>query len=188
MAKKSGSEDKSFEALEFLINVLKKHEQILDKSIQELATLTEYLEYKNALYSKVENAEDKINIMQKEVTSIIGEMPNVAKEALQAPEEKKQEPEGALTQSLAEVQSGLTLFLNCKRWGDFEALAMHAQILSFSYEENEQTLQASALKGEQVVKFTGAFPDLSIILKAWLACQLNVAETNIMEGFWGHPE
>ena len=105
MAKNSGSEDKSFEALDFLINVLKKHEQILDKSIQELATLTEYLEYKNSLYSKVENAEEKINIMQKEVTNIIGDLPNVPKEALQA-EEKKQAPEATPTLSVEAVQSG----------------------------------------------------------------------------------
>jgi hypothetical protein len=187
MAKNSGSEDKSFEALDFLINVLKKHEQILDKSIQELATLTEYLEYKNSLYSKVENAEEKINILQKEVTNIISDLPNVPKEASQA-EEKKQAPEATPTLSLEPVQSGLTLFLNCKNWGDFTALAMGAQILSFSYKENEQTLQAYAFKGKQIVKYTGALPSFTMILKTWLSRQLNIAETNIIEGFWDRPE
>ena len=79
-----GSEDKYFEALDFVINVLKKHEQILDKSIQELTTLTEYLENINALNSKVENAEEKINTIQKEVTDIVGGRSNMPKGALQA--------------------------------------------------------------------------------------------------------
>ena len=84
MAKNDGSEDKYFEALDFVINVLKKHEQILDTSIQELTTLTEYLENINALNSKVENADEKINIIQKEVTDIVGGRSNMPKGALQA--------------------------------------------------------------------------------------------------------
>jgi len=187
MANNSGSEDKSFEALEFLINVLKKHEQILDKSIQELATLTEYLEYKNSLFSKVENAEKKIDTIQKEVTNIIGKLPNEPEKTVQA-EENKQEPEATPTLSLEPVQTGLTLFLNCKQWEDFEALAMDSQILSFSYKETEQTLQAYALKGKQIVKYTGILPSLTMMIKTWLSRKLNIAETNIIEGFWDHPE
>jgi hypothetical protein len=75
MAKNSGSEDKYFEALDFLINVLKKHEQILDKSIQELATLTEYLEYTNALCSKVENVEENIVQKSNKLTDSLSNMP-----------------------------------------------------------------------------------------------------------------
>lgn len=190
MAKNSESKDKYFEALDFAINVLKKHEQILDKSIQELSTLTEHLEYLNELYSKVENAEEKINIMQKEVTRIIGEdRSNVPKEGLQA-EEKDQAPQTQATpsQSLAVFQSGLTLFLNCKQWEDFAVLAIHAQTLSFSYKEDEKALQAYALKGNQIIKYTGALPSFSIILKKWLTRQLDITESNVLEGFWDNPE
>jgi len=84
MENNSGSEDKYFEALDFVINVLKKHEQILDKSIQELTTLTEYLENLNGLNSKVENAEEKINTIQKDVTDILGGRSIMPKGTLQA--------------------------------------------------------------------------------------------------------
>ena len=56
---------------------------------------------------------------------------------------------------------------------------MDAQTLTFSYKENEKTLQVYAIKGKQIVKFTGALPNFTMILKAWLSRQLNIAETNI---------
>ncbi len=188
MAKNSGSEDKYFEALDFIINILKKHEQILDKSIQELATLTEHLESISALYGKVENAEEKISVIQNEVTQIIGDQSNVPKEASQAKEEN-QAPQTLATHDFSKpvLQSGLTLLLNCKQWEDFAALAMHAQTLSFSYKEDEAALQAHAVKGNQMIKYTGALPSISIILKKWLTQQLDITDPNVLEGFWDNP-
>ena len=43
MAANPGSKDKSLEALDFIINVLKEHEQNLDKSISEFASVTEQM-------------------------------------------------------------------------------------------------------------------------------------------------
>jgi hypothetical protein len=175
MAKKSGSEDKYFEALDFIINVLKKHEQILDNSIQELATLTEYLENITVLNSKVKNAEEKINIVQKEVTDIV--VGDLGPKVWASP----------VVPSVA-VQSGSSLVLHCKQWADFEVLAMHAQTLSFCYKEEEKILQVCAIRGNQIIRFTGALPGFSIIYKAWFSRELNITESNIVEGFWDNPE
>ena len=41
MADTSGSRDRAFEALDFIINVLKEHEKTLDNSIRALAKVTE---------------------------------------------------------------------------------------------------------------------------------------------------
>ena len=65
---------------------------------------------------------------------------------------------------------------------------MHAQTLSFSYKEDEKVLQVCAIKGNQIIRFTGALPGFSIILKAWLSRQLNIPESNIVEGFWDNPK
>ena len=46
----------------------------------------------------------------------------------------------------------------------------------------------NALKGKQIVRYTGALPNFTMILKAWLSRQLDIAETNIVEGFWDHSE
>ena len=175
MAKNSGSEDKYFEALDFIINVLKKHEKILDSSIQELTTLTEYLGNINVLNNKVENVKEKINIVQKEVTDIVGgELEPKVWESPAVPS--------------VVVQSGSSLVLHCKQWGDFEVLAIHAQNLSFSYEEVEKVLQVCAIKGNQIIRFTGVVPGYSKIFKAWLSRQLNITESNIVEGFWDNPK
>jgi hypothetical protein len=41
MSENPSSRDKALEALDFIINILKEHEQTLDESIGELATVTE---------------------------------------------------------------------------------------------------------------------------------------------------
>ena len=66
MAEAPNSKDKALEALDFIINVLKEHEQNLDKSINELATVTEQIGDTEALNSKVGKVEEKINNLQKE--------------------------------------------------------------------------------------------------------------------------
>lgn len=184
MAKDTESEDKYFEALDFVTNVLKKHEQILNKSVQELVTLTEYLEYLTALCSKVENAEEKITALQKEVTNFTGGVPKVPEEAFNA-SLKGQESQvwAQAVMPSAVFQSGSSLILHCKRWGDFVVLAMNAQTLSFSYREDEKAFQVNAIKGGQMIRYTGALPNFSIILKAWLYRQLNIAESDNVEGF-----
>jgi len=71
MAENPDSKDKSLEAVDFIINVLKQHEQNLDKSIDHLATVAEQLGNTDALNGKMETVEEKINSLQKEVTNLI---------------------------------------------------------------------------------------------------------------------
>ena len=154
-----------------------------------MTTLTEYLENINALNSKVENAEEKINIIQNEVTDIVGGRSSKPKEALQASvREMGSQVRASSAVPFAVVQSGSSLVLRCKQWRDFEVLAMHAQTLSFSYKEDEKVLQVCAIKGNQIIRFIGALPGFSIILKAWLSQQLSIPESNIVEGFWDNPK
>jgi seryl-tRNA synthetase len=189
MAKDPGSKDRSLEALDFIINVLKEHEQNLDKLINQLATVTEQIGDIDALNGKVENVEEKINIMQKEVTNLIGSMSNAPKEALQAAvKEQELQAQATPAVSLGVVQGGTSVILRCKQWEDFEVLAMHAQALTFSYNEDEKVFQADALKGNQIIKYTGALPNFSIILKTWLSRQLAITERNILEGFLDKPK
>lgn len=186
MVKDSGSRDKYLEALDFIINVLKEHEQILDKSIHELATVTEQLENVDGLIDKVERVDETINTVQKEVTNIIGGLSIMPKEALQA-SVKEQESRAWATSALpsAVVQSRSSLILHCNKWEDFKVLAIQAQTLSFSIKEDEKNIQVNAIKGKQIVRYTGALPNFSIILKAWLSRGLDVPELNIVEGFLG---
>lgn len=184
MAKSSQSKDDSLEALDFIVNVLKEHERDLDKLINELATVTEQLGEPGALNGKVENLEVKINSLQKEVTNLISYLSNGApKEALSAPanigNEQARQAQSAPT---AVAQGGSSVILTCKQWEDFQSLALQAQTLSFSYKENEKVFQANALKGNQIITYSGELPKFTAILKTWLSKQLNVSEKNILEG------
>ena len=80
------------------------------------------------------------------------------------------------------LQGKPSVILRCKQWEDFQTLAFQAQTLSFSYKEDEKVFQADALKGNQIITYSGALPKFSSILKASLSKQLDVPETNILEG------
>ena len=188
MAGNPGSKDKSLEALDFIINVLKEHEQNLDKSINEFALVTEHLGNTDVLNGKIEKVEEKIGNLQKEITNLIGLMSSSPKELLLTA--AKQEPlsEVPPAASLALVQGRPSVMLHCKQWRDFQSLALNAQTVSFSFKEAEKVFQVEALKGTQLILFSGALPNLSIILKTWLSRQLGIAEGNVLEGFLDTPK
>ncbi|MGD0450399.1 MAG: DUF948 domain-containing protein [Candidatus Bathyarchaeia archaeon] len=190
MAENPGSKDKSLEILDFIINVLKEHEINLDKTIDDLSTIVEQVgETTVGLRSKVEESEEKINNLQKDVTNLIGCLSSAPKKALPA-EESQQEPQiqPAPAVSLAPIPGEPTLILRCNQWSDFQDLAMRAKRLSFNYKEDEKIFQVNAFMGDQMIMYSGALPSLSMILKKWLSRQLDINEPDILEGFLDKPK
>ena len=183
MAVNSGSKDKSLEALDFIINVLKEHEQTLDKSIEELATVTEQIgNTADGLKGKVERIEERINNLEKEVTNLMDKVSSSPKETLSTPV-KITQPQAAFAGLPPIIPGGPLVVLRCRQWADFQALATGVHTLSFSYKEVEKVFQAEALRENQIIVFSGALPSFSRILKAWLSQELNVTGQNILEGF-----
>jgi hypothetical protein len=184
VAKSSQSKDDTLEALDFIVNVLKENELDLDKLINELSNVTEQLGEPGELNGKVENLEVQIKNLQKEVTNLVSYLSgNAPKEALSAPANTVKEQVNQ-TQAVpaAVAHSGSSVILKCKQWEDFQSLAFQAQLLSFSYMEDEKVFQSDALKGNQVITYSGELPKLSVVLKTWLSKQLNIPEKNILEG------
>ena len=187
MVENPGSKDKALEALDFIFNVLKDHEQVLDKSIHDLAMVTEQIGDTDVLSGKVAKVEEKVNTLQKQVTSLIDYFSN-SNEDRPFPI-KEQDPPTKVTPPVSpSAPSGSSVVLHCKHWGDFQVLAMHAQTVSFNFKEDERVFQAGALKGSQIITYAGALPNLSIILKTWLSQQLQITEPNILEGFLDKPK
>jgi hypothetical protein len=183
MAGNPGSKDKSLEALDFIINVLKEHEQNLDKSIAEFAEVTEHMGNTDVLNGRMEKVEEKIGNLQKEITNLIGILSNSPKDALStAPKKQQTQIDSTPAVSMAAIQGGPSVTLQCKHWIDFQALALNAQTVSFSFKEAEKVFEAGALKGNQLILFSGTLPDFGVILKSWLSRQLGVAEGNMLEG------
>jgi hypothetical protein len=184
MAANPGSKDKSLEALDFIINVLKEHEQNLDKSISEFAAVTEQVGNTDVLNGRIAKVEEKIGNLQKEITNLIGILSNSPKNTLSAEANKQPlQIEATSTALVAAVQGGPSVTLHCKQWRDFQILALNAQTVSFSFKEAEKVFQAEALKGNQLILFSGALPNFAIILKTWLSRQLGIAEGNVLDGF-----
>ncbi len=178
MSKKSPSKDEALEALDFIVNVLKEHEKDLDKLINELGTVTEQLGVTGELSTKVEKVEQRITGLQNEITSLVGYLSNSrGGSVVTATPEAKIEVAPA-----AVVSRGQPVLVRCKQWEDFTELAFQADTVSFLAKDAEHTFQVDALKGSQIITFSGEIPKLTSLLKVWLSKQLDVPEKKMLEG------
>jgi prefoldin subunit 5 len=176
MSKKPQSKDEALEALDFIVNVLKEHEKDLDRLINELGTVTEALGETGELSTKVEKVEERISGLQNEINSLVSYLSASPQQApVLTPEQKTEVVQTS-------VMHGPPVILRCKQWDDFQTLAFQAQTLSFMYKEAEKTFQADALKGNQIITYSGELPKLTALLKMWLSKQLEVPEKKILEG------
>jgi len=182
MAENPGSRDRYLEALDFIINVLKEHEQALDKSIQELETVTNQRASSGVSEVKVEKIEQKLEDLQKEVARLVGSLSNVPKSP--STPLSQQDPTAKLPPAMSPpiVQGTPSVVLNCKQWEDFQLLALHSQILFYSIKESDKVFQVEAVKGNQIIAYTGELPSFSPILRIWLSQQLNIVKQNLFEG------
>jgi hypothetical protein len=194
MSRKPQSKDEALEALDFIVNVLKEHEKDLDKLIRELGVVTEALGATGELNTKVEKIEDRITGLQGEISNLINYISNQPQQAGVAPtvaaavparEGQKSEtaPTAEPTPTEAAVAvHGPPVIIRCKQWEDFQNLATQAQTISFMVKEVEHTFQADALKGSQIITFSGEIPKFAPLLKIWLSKQLDIADRKILEG------
>lgn len=184
MSKKPQSKDEALEALDFIVNVLREHEKDLDRLINELGTVAGQLGDTGELSGKVEKVEQKINGLQNEINSLVNYLSASPREAPIVIKEQKREGETAQAGETTEpvAMHGPPVILRCKQWEDFQNLAFQAQTLSFMYKEAEKTFQVDALKGNQIVTYSGELPKLTALLKMWLSKQLDVSEKKILEG------
>jgi small-conductance mechanosensitive channel len=181
MSKKAPSKDEAFEALDFIVNVLKEHEKDLDRLINELGNITERLGDAGELSGKIEKVEERLTALQNEITGLITYLSTsreTSATALPAPPAPEQKTE---TLQVREIR-GPPVILRCKQWEDFQTLAHQAQTLSFLYREAEKTFQVDALKDNQIITYSGELPKPTALLKTWLSRQLEIPEKKILEG------
>ncbi|MGD8566169.1 MAG: hypothetical protein PVF96_07465 [Candidatus Bathyarchaeota archaeon] len=179
MPKAPPSKDEALEALDFIINVLKEHEKDLDRLITELGKITDRLGGTGELGGKIENVEEGLGTLQDEITNLITYLSTPHEAATIPP--KTQAAKAAPKQQVRDTR-GPPVILRCKQWEDFKTLAYQAETLSFLYKEAEKTFQADALRNNQVITYSGDLPRQTLMLKTWLAKQLNMPEQKILEG------
>jgi hypothetical protein len=132
------------------------------------------------LSGKVEKVEGKIDSLQKEVTTLIGHLSSVPKQALQGAS-VMQQPNEEAPATATMVAGAPSVVLRCKEWEDFQTLAESTNTL-IQLQRRRKSLHADALKGNQIITYSGALPKFSAILKTWLSKQLDVPERSILEG------
>ncbi len=178
MSKNPQQKDEALEALDFIVNVLKEHERDLDKLISELATVTEQMGDTSELSGKVDKVEEKIVGLQKDVSNLIGSLSGSQREV---PLAAVNEPSPVINAPDA-AQGGPSIAIQCKQWEDFRSLAVGAQTVSFSFKEEEKLFQADALRGNQIISYSGPLPKFSAVVKSFLSKELRVSDQSIFEG------
>jgi hypothetical protein len=141
-----------------------------------LGTVTASLGETGELSTKVEKVEERISGLQNEISSLINYLSTSPREAPVLTEAQKAE----VVQ--ASMLHGPPVILRCKQWEDFQTLAFQAQTLSFMVKEAEKTFQVDALKGNQIITYSGEIPKFAALLKMWLSKQLEIPEQKILEG------
>jgi hypothetical protein len=181
MSENPSPRDKALEALDFIINVLKEHEQTLDESIGELATVTEQVGKIDQINGKIEGIEDKISSLQKEIASLSRFISNAPRETI-CGEPKKIQPKTLSAEAQLAMNGGSPMVLNCKQWSAFQAFATHAQTLTFVVKAEEKTFEVKAINGNQIFIYNGPLPEFSSMLATYLNQQLDVPKQSIIEG------
>ena len=186
---KKPSKDDALEALDFIINVLKEHEKDLDRLINELGVITEKIGDKGEYAEKIERVEERLSLIQTELTELIKflSLPGGKPPAALAEAQAKAQAQVQIAQAKAEnaqtaFARGPPVIVRCKQWEDFKMLASEADTISFLYKDAEKTFQADALKNGRVLTYNGPLPESQRMLKAWLARELGTPETKIFEG------
>jgi hypothetical protein len=159
------SKDEALEALDFIINVLKEHENDLDRLIGQLGIITESLGETGEISSKIEKIEDRLSSLQAEIANLIS---------------YSGAPRGVQSQG-----NGSRVVVKCRQWQDFKNLAEGAETVSYLFKEVEKSFQADALKEGRVLSYNGDLPQNASLLKLWLSKELGVAEKDIFEGVLG---
>ena len=176
------SGDKTFETLSALVNVLVEHERSLDQLIAGLSVVIGKLNKNEKINGQMDRILDKINNIEKEISSIVN---SVQKEAPVNGEPIQIMNRTEETASALPVQESPKTTLRCYQWKDFQTLAFQAKTISYSIREGENTFQVYALKNSQVITYVGLipqFPQFSLPLKTWLAKQISVSESLVLEG------
>ena len=163
------NKNEALEALDFIINVLKEHEKDLDRLINQLGIITENLGETGEISSKIENIENRISILQNEITNMITNI-SVPQKA-----------------SVSFHKPTKSVNIKCRKWDDFKNLASGAETVSYNFRLAENIFQANALKNSKLVSYTGDFPPNTQLLKLWLSKELDVAEEDIVEGTLDTP-
>jgi hypothetical protein len=182
MSEKAPSKDEALEALDFIVNVLKEHEKDLDRLVSELGAVAGQLGESGELNGKVKKIEDKINGVQNDVSNLLKSFSSVPRET---------EPPVVLPANSNDKKSevpnlnstgSLPLLFQCKQWADFQRLANQAHTVSFAFKDVEKTFEVNALKNNQVISYEGEAPKQSLLVKLYLSKQLEIPESQILEG------
>jgi len=169
------SDGVALETLVFIINALKEHEKQLDQLISGLcAAEDDQTNNIDQFNNKIKKFEEKTTRLQSEIDHLKSYV-SLDVNAAPIAESKTDVAEVKMPRRQPTV-------LRCRQWEDFQSSAIQADTLAFEYKETEKTFRVDALKGNQIVTYSGEVPTLETLFKTWLSKQLEITDAENMFG------
>ncbi len=164
------------EIFDFTVNALKELETELDRLSNNLADVTEGQQATiKALNERLSKIEEKAASLEEAIQHL--------KRLLLSPSNPKTVQQERNNPRVPELAFVFPLRMNCGQWEDFCNLAKEAQLLTFDYREAEKKFGVTAVKNGQTISYEGELPEPNLLLKHWLANQLQIANIqNIVQG------
>ena len=160
----SPKKDRAFEALDFVINVLREHEKNLDRLISDLKEVVKSIGKGEEFSDRIKRIEERLSSIQTEISALTKFISTLRKPA-------------------ATIRPfGPFIAVKCKRWDEFKVLAMGADTVSFLLKEAGKIFRADALKEGHVLTYVGKIPQDVTMLKTWLSRELGIPEEKVFEG------
>jgi hypothetical protein len=160
-----------------VVNVLKEHENDLDRLINELGTVMASFGKSGEMTDRVERVEERLTTLQNEIAGLIKFLSSPGQRPSALPISPSPRPV-----STPPSTARAPVIVRCRQWNDFKTMAKGADTVSFLFREAERNFQADALKDGRVLTYSGDLPKDTSLLKMWLARELEVTEESIFEG------
>jgi hypothetical protein len=178
MPKKPLSENP--DTLDYVLSSLKENSDDLNTLIKEVSKIGDRVSDICEL-SSFKRVEEKINVLQSDIKALI-ESSHAAhlENHIPSPVAELRGHKGGSPET-HEKSNPITV-LGCKSWKDFQAFAVTAQTVHFSYQDSDKIFEAEALKDNKIVAYGGEIPMLALLLNLWLTGKLDTPEGKVLEG------
>jgi hypothetical protein len=150
-----------------VISAFNEHEKGLREVLRNLYLIAEDRAKDKTFSGRIREVEEHFLNVKDEISNIISSICSSA------------------SGSKGEHMFGPPVIIRCKQWEDFKFQATDSTAVSFLYKAEERAFQVDALKEGKVYTFSGQMPNDTILLRRWLAKELNMEESKVMEGVLG---
>lgn len=177
MADDSGPDDKHLDTLDLVMKSLQEHEKAIDDLIDALKTYTESIPNLLKLKERIDSVDQSVESLGKQIADLGSYLKTASNKTAPLPSSQKAKSFGEIA-----PYGEAPITMRCQQWNEFVTLAKQAQIVSLNYQVDKKLLEVSALRGKQLIVYSGDFAISALTVRTFLSSALGIGEQAIFEG------